>query len=600
MTYHAPLREINFILEDLCNLSGLSALDGFEDFTPETIEAILLEAGKFANDVLAPLNHQGDVDGLGFKDGKVTMPRGWKEAYTSLVEAGWNSPAAEPEFGGMGLPVLVNTCIQELFNGANISFQLCPLLTQGAIEALAAYADPALQAVYLEKMVSGEWAGTMNLTEPQAGSDLSQVRSKAVPKDDHYLISGQKIFITYGEHDMVDNIVHLVLARLPDAPEGTKGISLFVVPKFLPDADGQPGVANDLRCVSIEHKLGIHASPTCTMAYGDNEGAIGYLVGEPNRGLQYMFAMMNNARLNVGLQGIGVAEHAFQTAAYYASERKQGAGTHGTSPAPIIQHPDVKRMLGVMKAQTEGARILALRAALSIDMAERVPDADIRARHQRRVDLLIPVVKAWSTEMAVSVASQAVQVHGGMGYVEETGVAQFYRDAKITTIYEGTTGIQAMDLVGRKILRDQGLAVSEIVSDIRASANALSDEGEGALDVNLMRRSAHEAADLIEKSCEWLLAAQVTDAALPLAAAQSVMDVFGMSLSAWCLIDSAAAASRHLAVGDGDAAFWRYRISLAECFIHHIFPMAQARLTTMRNGSYSVIGLEPDMLAQAS
>ncbi|MGB0905769.1 MAG: acyl-CoA dehydrogenase family protein, partial [Mangrovicoccus sp.] len=346
-------------------------------------------------------------------------------------------------------PQVVNACIQEMFQGANMAFQLCPMLTQGAVEALEAYASDELKETYLEKMVTGEWTGTMNLTEPQAGSDLGALRSKAVPEGDHYLISGQKIFITYGEHDMTENIIHLVLARLPDAPEGVRGISLFVVPKFMVGADGSLGARNDVRCVSVEHKLGIHASPTCTMSFGDNGGAVGYLVGEPHKGLPYMFAMMNNARLNVGIQGIGVAEQAFQTAMAYACERKQMGKA-------IIEHADVRRMLASMRSRVEAARALAVTAALSLDYAGKHPDADIKARHQRRVDLLIPVVKGWSTEMAVDVASLGVQVHGGMGYVEETGAAQFLRDARITTIYEGTTGIQALDLVGRKILRDEG------------------------------------------------------------------------------------------------------------------------------------------------
>ncbi|MDO5706451.1 MAG: acyl-CoA dehydrogenase family protein, partial [Paracoccus sp. (in: a-proteobacteria)] len=360
---------------------------------------------------------------------------------------GWNSPSADPEHGGMGLPQLVNACIQEMFQGANMSFQLCPMLTQGAIEAIEGYADDHLKETYLPKLVSGEWSGTMNLTEPQAGSDLAAVRSKAEPEGDHYRVSGQKIFITYGDHDLAENIIHLVLARLPDAPAGVKGISLFVVPKFLVNDDGSLGEANDVRCVSIEHKLGIHASPTCTLSFGDSGGAVGYLVGELNRGLEYMFAMMNNARLNVGIQGIGVAEHATQLAIAYAFERKQGKPASGDVDT-IVGHADVRRMLAVMRSRTDAARVLAYRAARSLDFANRSEDESLRASHQRRVDLLIPIVKAWATEASIDTTSLGVQVHGGMGYVEETGAAQHFRDARITTIYEGTTGIQSLDLVG--------------------------------------------------------------------------------------------------------------------------------------------------------
>jgi len=392
MTYSARLEEMQFILEDLCGLEDIATLPGLEDATPDMVAAILEEAAKFAGQVLSPLNATGDQEGLGFDDGAVTTPKGWSEAYGQIVEMGWNSSTAAPGHGGMGLPQVVNACIQEMFQGANASFQLCPMLTQGAIEAIEGYASDELKETYLPKLVTGEWTGTMNLTKPQAGSDLAAIRSKAEPKDDHFLVSGQKIFITYGEHDMAENIIHLVLARLPDAPEGVKGISLFVVPKFLVNADGSLGARNDVRCVSIEHKLGIHASLTCTLAFGDNGGAVGYLVGAPNKGLQYMFAMMNNARLNVGLQGIGIAEHATQHAISYAMERTQGGTPEGAAPT-IMGHPDVRRMLGLMTSRTQAARILAYRAARSLDYAQRATDADIRAYHQRRVDLLIPVAK---------------------------------------------------------------------------------------------------------------------------------------------------------------------------------------------------------------
>ena len=577
MSYDAPIQEMQFVLEDLCGLDAVAGLPGLEEATPDMVRAILEEAAKFAGQVLAPMNRAGDEAGLGFADGQVTTPPGWKEAYATLVEMGWNSPAADPEHGGMGLPQLVNACIQEMFQGANMSFQLCPMLTQGAIEAIEGYADGHLKEAYLPKLVSGEWAGTMNLTEPQAGSDLAAVRSTARPEGDHYRVSGQKIFITYGDHDLAENIIHLVLARLPDAPAGVKGISLFVVPKMLVNEDGSLGEANDLRCVSIEHKLGIHASPTCTLSFGDNGGAKGWLVGEPNRGLEYMFAMMNNARLNVGIQGIGVAEHATQQAIAYASERVQGKPASGDADT-IIGHPDVRRMLAVMRARTDAARVLAYRAAASLDHATRAADADTRAAHQRRVDILIPIVKAWSTESAIDTASLGVQVHGGMGYVEETGAAQHLRDARITTIYEGTTGIQSLDLVGRKILRDRGLAAGELVADMRASAAELS--GEWAALVT-------EAADIVEGITNWILSG---DPARALAAATNVQEAFGLCLGAWAMGDAVRAARARLDAGE-TGAHLQARLPLARVYATHVFPKARACRDVVTAGTDAIMDL---------
>lgn len=590
MTYSAPLQDMRFVLHNLCDLDAIGQLPGLEDASADMVDAILEEAAKYAAQELSPLNRVGDLSGLGFNDGAVTTPKGWSEAYETLVEMGWNSPSASPEHGGMGLPFVVNACIQEMFQGANMSFQLCPMLTQGAIEALEGYASEALQETYLPKLVTGEWTGTMNLTEPQAGSDLAAIRSKAVPEDAHYRISGQKIFITYGEHDLTENIIHLVLARLPDAPEGVKGISLFVVPKVMPD-----GSLNDVRCVSIEHKLGIHASPTCTLSFGDNGGAIGYLVGEANRGLEYMFAMMNNARLSVGLQGIGVAEHACQDATAYALDRKQGQVRGVEGSAAIIHHPDVRRMLGAMKTRTEAARILAYRAAAALDIAHRAQDAEDKARAQRRVDLLIPVVKGWSTELSIDVASLGVQIHGGMGYVEETGAAQHLRDARITTIYEGTTGIQALDLVGRKIIRDGGAAARELVADMKATTAQLAEAQAGHAELKPVQAMAEDAADLVDLATAWL----VENPKSAGAAAVNVLELFGLCLGGWAQADAALCAARQVSNGE-NTDFAEAKIRLAVFYAQQVFPAARARLTAITSGSDSVMTLSPaDLTPQA-
>src|SRR5256714_10056352 len=464
-SYRAPLKDMRFVLNELAGLAEVAKLAGYEEATPDTVEAILEEASKFATGVLDPINYSGDQEGSRWADGAVRTPEGFREAYRKFCEGGWNALPFESEWGGQGLPKLVSTPVQEMWKSANLSFSLCPLLTQGAVEALLRRGWKALQQAYLPKMVEGKWTGTMNLTEPQAGSDLSLVRTRAERQGDHYLVSGQKIFITYGEHDLAENIVHLVLARTPEAPEGVKGISLFVVPKFMPNQDGTPGKRNAARCASIEHKLGIHASPTAVMVY---DKALGYLVGEENRGLEYMFIMMNAARFAVGLEGVAIAERAFQRALAFSKERLQGRDlVAGGKTVPIIRHPDVRRMLMLMKSQTEAMRALAYVVAASLDFSHRDPDAEKRNKHQASVDLMIPVVKGWSTETGIEVASLGVQVHGGMGFVEETGAAQYLRDARITTIYEGTTGIQAMDLVGRKIGRDGGAVAKAWLEEVR-------------------------------------------------------------------------------------------------------------------------------------
>ncbi|MGB7990977.1 MAG: acyl-CoA dehydrogenase family protein, partial [Candidatus Methylophosphatis roskildensis] len=464
--YAAPLSDMQFVLRELAGLEDVARLPGCEDAAPDTVEVILDEAARFAGEVLAPLNRSGDQEGVRFHDGVVTMASGFASAYRQFVANGWNGIGCEPDFGGQGMPRLVVAAVQEMWKSSNISFSLCPLLTTGAIEALTLCGSAELKASFLPKMVSGEWTGTMNLTEPQAGSDLAAVRTRAEPQPDgSYRVFGQKIFITYGEHDMADNIVHLVLARTPKAPEGVKGLSLFVVPKYLVNPDGSLGARNDVRCVSVEHKLGIHASPTCVLAYGDAGGAVGYLCGQETLGLSYMFIMMNAARYAVGLEGIALAERAYQHALSYAKERVQGPeiGSRTGEKVTIIHHPDVRRMLMMMKSQTEAMRAVAYVTAAALDAAQRHPDEGERKRNQAFAELMIPIVKGWSTETAQDVSSLGVQIHGGMGYIEETGAAQHFRDARITTIYEGTTAIQANDLIGRKIARDGGATIRAVI-----------------------------------------------------------------------------------------------------------------------------------------
>src|SRR5512133_1077403 len=495
--YAAPLRDMQFVLRELAPLDDVARLPGCGDVNLELAEAILKEAGKFAAGVLSPLNVVGDREGARVKDGEVTTATGWRDAYRQFVDGGWNALSCNPEYGGQGVPRLVSALVEEMWNGANVSFALCPMLTRGAIEALELKGSKELKERYLPKLVSGEWTGTMVLTEPQAGSDLSAVRTRAVPqKDGSYKLEGQKIFITYGEHDLAENIVHLVLARTPDAPEGVKGISLFVVPKFLVNADGSLGERNDVHCVSIEHKLGIKASPTAVLQFGDHGGAIGTLVGEENRGLEYMFIMMNAARFAVGMQGVAVAETAYQKAVAYARDRVQSRDLAGSpGPVAIIHHPDVRRMLMSMRAQTEGARALAYVTAAAYDAAHHSADDAVRRQNQAFYEYMVPVVKGWSTEMSIDVASTGVQVHGGMGFIEETGAAQYYRDARILTIYEGTTAIQANDLIGRKTSRDGGATAKRFAAEMRATAAELDKAGGDCAVIGARLRAAVDAYD---------------------------------------------------------------------------------------------------------
>jgi 3-(methylthio)propanoyl-CoA dehydrogenase len=589
--YTAPLKDMRFVLNELAGLGAVSKLPGYEDATPDTVDAILEEASKFASEVLDPLNYSGDQEGSNWKDGKVTTPKGFKEAYKQYADGGWAALPFDAAHGGQGLPKLVATAVEEMLTSANMSFSLCPLLTQGAIHALELAGTDALKATYLEKMIAGRWTGTMNLTEPQAGSDLALVRTRAVPKGDHYLISGQKIFITYGEHDMSENIVHLVLARTPDAPEGVKGISLFVVPKFLPKADGTPGERNSAKCASIEHKLGIHASPTAVMVFED---AKGYLVGEVNKGLSYMFVMMNAARFSVGLEGVSIAERAFQRALAYAKERLQGKDlVQGGKTVSIIHHPDVRRMLMLMKSQTEAARALAYVVAASMDFASRSKDP----KHQAFVDLMIPVVKGWSTETGIEVASLGVQVHGGMGFIEETGAAQHLRDARITTIYEGTTGIQAADLVGRKIAREGGVTVKGWLALLRGFEQELSKSANA--DIKVIRGRLEAAAQAVSESVDFILGAASKDPNSAFAGAVPFLKLMGITAGGWQLARAALIAESKINKNEGEQGFYKAKITTARFFADHVLSQAAGLAATVMAGSAAVMTLSEEQFLAA-
>src|SRR5258706_1094552 len=595
--YRAPLKDMKFVLNELSGLAEVAKLPGFGEATPDTVEAILEEASKFASGVLDPINYSGDQEGSKWSDGTVKTPKGFREAYKQFCEGGWNALPFEPDWGGQGLPRLVSTPVQEMWKSSNMSFSLCPLLTQGAIEALLLRGSPELQKRYLPKMVEGRWTGTMNLTEPQAGSDLSLVRTRAErvrdgKSGDHYLISGQKIFITYGEHDMSENIVHLVLARTPDAPEGVKGISLFVVPKFMPKADGTPGERNSAKCASIEHKLGIHASPTAVMVF---ENAVGYVVGELNKGLTYMFVMMNAARFSVGLEGVSIAERAFQRALAYAKERLQGKDlVQGGKTVPIIRHPDVRRMLMLMKSQTEAARALAYVVAASMDFASKTKDP----RHQAFVDLMIPVVKGWSTETGIEVASLGVQVHGGMGFIEETGAAQHLRDARITTIYEGTTGIQEGDLVGRKIAREGGVTVKGWLSLLDAFEKKELSKSKNA-DIQVIGQRLAAGAQAGSESVEFILATAGKDPNAAFAGAVPFLKLMGIVAGGWQLGRAALISESKINKKEGDQNFYKAKISTARFFGDHVLSQAPGLAATVASGATSVMALSDEQFLAA-
>ncbi|WP_398306114.1 acyl-CoA dehydrogenase [Zoogloea sp.] len=594
-SYTAPLRDMQFVLRELADLDAVAALPGCEDASPDVVDAILEEANKFASGVIAPLNWTGDQEGATWDNGEVRTATGWKEAYKQFAEAGWTALACEPEFGGQGLPKLVSTAVMEMWKSANMAFSLCPMLTNGAIESIKLRGTDEQKAQYLHKMVSGEWTGTMNLTEPSAGSDLAAVRTRAVPQGDGtYKIFGQKIFITYGEHDMTDNIIHLVLARLPDAPEGVKGISLFVVPKFLLKADGSPGERNDVHCVSIEHKLGIHASPTAVLAFGDKGGAIGTLVGEANRGLEYMFIMMNEARFAVGMEGLALSERAYQQALAYAKDRIQGteAGVRGGPKVSIIHHPDVRRMLMSMKSQIEAQRALAYVVGAATDMAHYHPDEAVRAQNQAFMDLMIPVVKGWLTEASIEITSTGVQVHGGMGFIEETGAAQHFRDARITSIYEGTTAIQANDLIGRKIAREGGQTVKLAIAEMRRVEAQLSEAaGE---EFAAIRKSLSAAVTALEEAVAYIVATYGADIKSASVGSVPFLKLLGIVAGGWQMGRAALVSARRLAEGGGDASFYKAKITTARFYADHVLAQAPGLAYSVVSGAAGALALTED------
>ncbi|HVJ54657.1 MAG TPA: acyl-CoA dehydrogenase [Aliidongia sp.] len=593
--YTPPLADMRFTLEEVAGLDEIAALPGCEAASSETVFAVLDEAAKLARDVLAPLNQIGDRHGAVLENGVVTTPPGFKEAYRTYVEGGWNSLPFEEEWGGQALPAVVALAVSEMWNSANMGFALCPLLNFGAVEALQAHGSPELQRTYLPKLVSGEWTGTMNLTEPQAGSDVGALRTRAVHDGTDWRITGQKIFITYGDHDFAENIIHLVLARTPDGPPGTRGISLFLVPKFLVGEDGSLGRRNDLRTVSLEHKLGIHASPTAVLSYGDDEGAVGYLIGRENAGMECMFTMMNSARLNVGLQGIAISERAYQQARDYAMNRVQGKplGARGDGPFPIIHHPDVRRMLLTIKTRTSAARGLAYFAAASIDKARHLPDPEARAAAQAQADLLIPLVKAWSTDLGVENTSLAVQIHGGMGFIEETGVAQHYRDARIAPIYEGTNGIQALDLLGRKVARDRGAAAGRFIGLMRELSSKLG--AQPGDDLATIRMALDHALNAVERATGEMVTAFAEDSARAAAGAVPYLNLFAVTAGGWVLATEALAAQRRLTERDGDPGFNEAKLVGARFYAEQFLMAAAASLPAITGGA-TILAMPPERL----
>jgi 3-(methylthio)propanoyl-CoA dehydrogenase len=585
--YQAPLADMRFVLRELVDLDLLAQLPGFGEITADVTDAVLEEAAKFATGVLSPLNRSGDLQGARWQEGQVLTADGWKEAYTRFAADGWNALSCPAELGGQNLPRALSALIEEMWNGANVAFALCPMLTRGAIDAIELRGSQTLKELYLRKMVSGEWTGTMNLTEPQAGSDLSAVRTRAVPTGDgRYLLTGQKIFITYGEHDLTGNIIHTVLARVAGAPEGVKGISLFLVPKFLVNPDGSLGARNDVHCVSIEDKLGIHASPTCVLAYGQNGGAIGELVGEENRGLEYMFIMMNAARYSVGIEGVGLSERAYQAALAYARERIQSteAGVRGGPRVAIVHHPDVRRMLLLMKSQTEAMRALAGVVAVSLDAARLHPLDEVRERHQALADLMIPVVKGWCTENSVDIASLGIQVHGGVGFVEETGAAQYLRDARITPIYEGTTGIQANDLIGRKLHRDGGRTAQTVVAQMRMLAGELAAEPR----LSAAAPAFSAAIDALERAVRYVVENYAADIRSVSVGAVPMLKLLGIVAGGWQLLRSALISGQRLGAAKGsgaEAAFYEAKIQTARFYTDYVLSQASGLSHSILHGA---------------
>ncbi|WP_427183599.1 acyl-CoA dehydrogenase [Bordetella bronchialis] len=601
MSYHVPLADIRFTLKELAGLDGVLALPGYEEATPDLVDAVLRENARFVEQAIAPLNRAGDRRPASWRDGTVTTPPGYAETFRAYAQAGWQGLLHPPAWGGQGLPKLVAAVANENINSACLAFSLCPLLTDGVIEALLAVGSEALRETYVPNLVAGKWTGTMNLTEPQAGSDLAQVAMRAVPQQDGtYRLSGQKIFITYGEHDMAENIVHLVLARTPDAPAGVKGISLFVVPKYLPTADGAPGARNDVWCASLEDKLGIHGSPTAVLIYGDGKGevgagAVGHLVGEENRGLEYMFIMMNAARYAVGQQGVAVAERATQQAVAYARERVQGRAVEGSKgPVTIAHHPDVQRMLLTMRALTEGGRALSSVTAAAFDLAGHHPDAETRDRNRAFYEFMVPVVKGFCTESAVEVASLGVQVHGGMGYIEETGAAQHYRDARILPIYEGTTAIQANDLIGRKLLRDGGATARHLLQAMRETLDALQQaeataSAPDAAGLALMRANLAQAMQAQQQALEFMARTGMGNVRAVFAGSVPFLMLTGVLAAGWQMARAAVACHRHLQDAGNSPTEWspdflRNKLATAIFYGAHILPRAAALSAAVQAG----------------
>ncbi len=595
--YRAPVKDMRFVLDTIADIDGLAKLAGFEHVESDVVDAILEEAAKFAGNVLAPLNRTGDLEGSHVADGVVTTPTGWVEAYQQFVEGGWNGVSAPEKFDGGGLPQALTLATVEMWNAANLAFSLCPLLTQGAIESILKHGTGAQQEKYLRKLISGEWSATMNLTEPQAGSDVGALRTKAEPAEDGtWRISGQKIFITYGEHEMAENIIHLVLARTPGAPAGTRGISLFIVPKYLVNDDGTLGPRNDLLCVSLEEKIGIHASPTAVMSYGDNGNCVGYLLGEENKGMACMFTMMNNARLNVGLQGLAISERALQHAVAYARERRQGQapGMSKGESATIVQHADVRRMLMTMRANVEAMRCLIYLNGAALDRAHHEADAAARQKAMGLAELLTPLSKAWCTDLGVEMASLAVQVHGGMGFIEETGVGQYYRDARILPIYEGTNGIQALDLVGRKLSLQGGEPVRDLLAEIASTVKSLADAGGEMAVMSVQLDLAYSA---LQEATDWMYANAPNDPNAAPAGATPYLRMFATTVGAHLLGRSALRACTLLREGGDDAAFLTAKIVTARFFMAHILPTATALLGPVTDGPETLFAIDEEQLS---
>ncbi len=587
--YKAPLEDIAFVMNDLGILDNVTELPEFGEVSDELVVSILDAAGKFASEILVPINQSGDREGCRLENNVVYTPKGFREAYSKFTTDGWAGLTGKTSYGGQNLPTLVSVATKEIWTSANMAWSLCPSLSQGAIELLSAHGSSAQKKLYLPPLISGEWTGCMNLTESHAGSDLGHIRCQAIHNNDHYKIRGQKIFITWGEHDLANNIIHLVLARTPGAPPGVKGISLFIVPKLLPGPDGNSSVANDLRCVSIEHKLGIHASPTCIMSYGDSEGATGFLVGEENRGLEYMFTMMNRERLSVGLQGLALAERAYQQARNFSLERLQGrSNSHvGAAQVTIINHPDIRRMLLTIRSQIEAMRAVIYDTAAMIDVANFHTDLRIRLETKARVDLLTPVIKAWCTDVGVELVSMAMQIHGGVGYIEETGMAQHFRDVRIGPIYEGTNGIQAKDLINRKIIRDDGAAAYAFIKYVRTQVSKLGG------DENSTRISRHleSAVRALERTTHWLVKSSTNNPAGVEAGAGNYLRLMGQVAGGALLAKTARSAQQSSNQGKSNTGFYKSKIVNARFYAEHILSQSSALLTPITEGHAPILEL---------